>query len=392
MLRSWTFCSSSALRPSARALASKSITAPTWFRQYSASTPESTPSVTKPELPELSLPEKSSAPLVDSDFSQYLEPLYRRGWVLTINHAPRENRPEVDGVLRRNLKFSKFKDLVAFVENPQNVPVGNLNILPTLIANVGLHSPEGVTRSLIRSAVETETEYRKLAGSDVIEAKVPRGKSQPSSVEKVRTVMAQPARKPSPPVAARAKIDFVPLPPAPPIPAFPAPPLTDVDLATYIAPLIANGWFIRVTSITSKGWAATKGVRSLARAYRFNDSASARQFLTAVVTMMPAPNPESLAGVEVNLAMMEAPARVTITTCSELAPGAPHKYGPSLADVRFAIDLENEVAKNWAGRVDPSAVTPRFVPKTLEDMWNYKTRDSDISRFVFRGSKSATHP
>lgn len=58
---------------------------------------------------------------------------------------------------------------------------------------------------------------------------------------------------------------------------------------------------------------------------------------------------------------------------SELAEGAPKKYGISHADVRFAIAVENEFLKNWAGRAE--LVAPAHggdVPSSMEEVWNYK--------------------
>ncbi|KAJ7737634.1 hypothetical protein DFH07DRAFT_966449 [Mycena maculata] len=55
-----------------------------------------------------------------------------------------------------------------------------------------------------------------------------------------------------------------------------------------------------------------------------------------------------------------------------LAPGPPHEYGPSLADARFAIQLDNEVAKNWTSRADTSVPRPLLVPKTVKELWNFK--------------------
>ncbi|KAJ7783941.1 hypothetical protein DFH07DRAFT_935396 [Mycena maculata] len=180
---------------------------------------------------------------------------------------------------------------------------------------------------------------------------------------------ARPVKRPLPPVAPRVKVESVPLPPAPPIPASPPPALTDVDLQTYIAPLITNGWHIRGVTIPET---MRQAFPALARSYHFDDTASARAFLSAVATMMPATIPESLGGVRVHMATMFAPMMVSVESLSKLARGAPQEYGPSLADVRFAIQLDNEVANNWNGRVDTSVPRPLFVPKTVEELWKFK--------------------
>ncbi|KAJ7783939.1 hypothetical protein DFH07DRAFT_789683 [Mycena maculata] len=182
MLRCWAICSSKALTPVTRVLTAKSIAGHSTARQYSVATPKSAPpkvsylslplatrlnpvSVQR-ELPELSAPEESKTPLVDSDVPQYIAPLYQYGWRFQASFES-ENRPELDGLLTRHFKFRSFQDLVTFVGNPMKVPSGNVSYIPpTLTAIVRLHSPEGATRSLIRSAVETEMAYRDFIGSD----------------------------------------------------------------------------------------------------------------------------------------------------------------------------------------------------------------------------------
>ncbi|KAJ7757195.1 hypothetical protein DFH07DRAFT_1060640 [Mycena maculata] len=62
----------------------------------------------------------------------------------------------------------------------------------------------------------------------------------------------------------------------------------------------------------------------------------------------------SLGGVCLRLNPMGVPPRILVQSVSRLAPGAPRRYDPSLADIRFAIELENEVAK------------------TMEDLWNFR--------------------
>jgi len=57
---------------------------------------------------------------------------------------------------------------------------------------------------------------------------------------------------------------------------------------------------------------------------------------------------------------------------SELAEGAPKKYGISHNDVRFAIEVENEFAQNWAGRAENTAALTRTSPETMEELWNGK--------------------
>lgn len=62
---------------------------------------------------------------------------------------------------------------------------------------------------------------------------------------------------------------------------------------------------------------------------------------------------------------------VQIRSISELAPGSPRRYGISFTDVRFAIELENEVATNWVGRTDNCGSKNRHMPKTMDEVWKY---------------------
>ncbi|KAJ7744295.1 hypothetical protein DFH07DRAFT_943071 [Mycena maculata] len=369
-------CSSKARSRAIRTLAPKSIAVPT-RSTHSASAPKS---ISKNRPAAATAPKRSTQ--LSDVLTQSIAPLYVYGWRLKSHPIKPENRPKVHGILKRDLEFSNFQDWAAFAENLRNVPTGDLSLFPTLKGTVRLHSPEGVTRRLIQSALETETAYRAFVGGggwreakgrgyyDVVLMQVRKimDMRDPNFLDKLYpdTRVNQPLRP------SLIKIEPVSLPLAPPIPASPAPALTNADLETYVAPLIGNGWMIRgMMEPTVLG-----GRPSLTREFYFNDNASARQFLSAVVGMIPVPrsNRRPLAGVGVHLYTMEAP-KVVVASLSAIAASASHEagYGPSLADVRFAIELENEVAKNWAGRVDTtSAPRNRFVPKTTEDLWTHK--------------------
>ncbi|KAJ7717072.1 hypothetical protein DFH07DRAFT_785266 [Mycena maculata] len=278
------------------------------------------------------------------------------------------------GALSRSFQLPNFTNLASFTTNTQNTASADIIITPTgkdPQAILWLHSPEGITRSLIRSAVETETEYRKLVGSDAVSAPQRIGIYQVRTLERLQALISKNAEKntvPRPENRVRMKPGHVPLPPAPLIPASPPPPLTEVDFETYIAPLFDNGW--QMSGIRTRGDVNFKGLSSLARAYRFTTYSAARHFLQAAVALMPAPVPGSVAGVRIEMHSTPSFYEVSLESMSELAPGALQKYGISLADARFAIEVENEISKNWAEHVDASAASPRFIPKTLEELWN----------------------
>ncbi|KAJ7737588.1 hypothetical protein DFH07DRAFT_779271 [Mycena maculata] len=109
-------------------------------------------------------------------------------------------------------------------------------------------------------------------------------------LKRVAAYVANPmhaAKRPLPPIVPRIKVESVPLP-GPSHSCFLLPTLTDVNIQTYITPLIMNGWHI-----WHLGMPETKSQEfgALSHSYRFDDSASARAFLLAVV---PTQIPESL--------------------------------------------------------------------------------------------------
>ncbi|KAJ7689420.1 hypothetical protein B0H17DRAFT_637351 [Mycena rosella] len=153
----------------------------------------------------------------------------------------------------------------------------------------------------------------------------------------------------------QAPTTLAPLPPAVAARARPrrrAAPLTDADVAAYLAPLVTHGWTIsgaRAIARFQAARAALRGLPSLGRVWRFHDYAAARHFFAAVVAAVPprAPAAGVPAGVEVRLTQSEN--KVEVGAISELAAGARKPYGISLVDVRFAIEVETIFAERWAG-------------------------------------------
>ncbi|KAJ7783959.1 hypothetical protein DFH07DRAFT_789704 [Mycena maculata] len=339
------------------------------------SPPESrSAATTKPELPQLTIPEDSTERLVPSDFSQYLEPLYKYGWRLKV--MPEQPR----GALVQMFQFPNFNDLLAFSEISQDAPAGDIIISTmgkNLKARVWLHSPEGVTRELIRCAVETEMDYRKVVGVDAVPAP---GRGSRFRFRSLATLQAlitkctEKSRRPAP-AGNRVPIQPVLLPAVPPIPNSPLPSITEADLATYILPLLMNGWSIMGPPDTDIsvpfGW-----VPCLARAYRFTTHSVARRFLRAAAAVMPSPTLGSLAGVHIQTHSTPGLHEVRLRSVSELAPGAPKNYGISLADVHFAVDVDNEFYRNWVGLANNTILTDRGVPRSTEEVW---TKSPDFS-------------
>ncbi|KAJ7743696.1 hypothetical protein DFH07DRAFT_1063525 [Mycena maculata] len=326
-------------------------------------------------VPKLPIPEASTAPLVESDFPQYLLPLYLYGWRMVVSRKQRR------GTLARTFLFPNFKNVVSFTEITRDVLAGDMFIDPTLgenlVVSVSLHSPEGLTRSVIRSAVEAETEYLKLVSGVEMPSQATDGPFKVSSLGWLEALLAEQAAKsvPPPPDPVRVPIKPVPLPTVPPIPASPPPSVTTGDVKTYIAPLIKNGWAIRAVSPTHHGHGLS-GLPSLARAYRFTTPSAARNFLHAAVALMPVSTPGTLAGVRIKTHSNwdQDIFKVFIWSISKLAPNAPFKYGISLADVCFAIDVDNEFYRNWVGCADNVVFPDRYIPKSAMDVWKFKAR------------------
>ncbi|KAJ7108674.1 hypothetical protein C8R44DRAFT_803327 [Mycena epipterygia] len=330
-------------------------------------------------------PAPSTKPLLDWEWEDYLGPLYTRGWGFAYDYAAQQEPalgPVV--VLRRTFIFRFFTELVTFSANTQNATSGNIFALRGLQeCDVYLRSPAGVARSLIHLAIETENEYKKIVGDEseymrpyvnpVYHIMSPTA-ARPLALKysKPRTI------KPGPPLV---PLTPVVLPPAPPIPASPPPSITEADLKTYIEPLVTNGWCIagvKAVERFSAAREALKGLPSLNRVYRFHDYTSARQFFHAVVAAIPPPTrsqsnveEDVQAGVEVRLTAVDN--KIEVWSISELAESERKPYGVSLADVRFAIEIETEFEKTWAGRAKNTAIEFRRLPKTIGELWDYRS-------------------
>ncbi|KAJ7141394.1 hypothetical protein C8R44DRAFT_847143, partial [Mycena epipterygia] len=94
------------------------------------------PAATKKMRAVLPLPaapqEPFTAPLVESDFQEYLKPLYSRGWSFHLSTMPVEPGEETSRAgfsLRRDFRFPSIKDMSAFSENTRNVSSGNVSCL-----------------------------------------------------------------------------------------------------------------------------------------------------------------------------------------------------------------------------------------------------------------------
>ncbi|KAJ7771116.1 hypothetical protein DFH07DRAFT_937968 [Mycena maculata] len=331
------------------------------------------------ELPELAIPEESTAPMVDSDLKQYLVPLYAHGWKFCFDL--RNGEGEHRTALRcEGFRFLALKALVAFTESTRDAPGGDISIFTNLEAAVFLHPPEGITHNLIRLAVKIQTAYLNIVGPGVNVKKV-NERYNITSFKRMRFIKySQKTGTLVPPLPpTHVTIVPAPLPPAPQMFASPQPSIIEADLETYIVPLINNGWELRVIQNSPtfpEVRASLKGYYSLHRVFRFTDYPAARHFLHAVATRIPTQPQRSLAGVQMNLRSTTNPGlyELLIWSISELDADAPAKYGVSLADVRFAIEVNNEFTAKWGGRSHNTALDDRFIPTTMEKLWSFRTR------------------
>ncbi|KAJ7437255.1 hypothetical protein B0H11DRAFT_2108307 [Mycena galericulata] len=331
--------------------------------------------VVKRKLPELPSSEEFTGPLIKSDFSKYLSPLYARGWYFAIQrHSP---VVQAHCSLWRTLRFPTLEAVAQFSQYTFNVLGTNIDVFRNLDIDVRHPASKSLTRDQVRLAYETESEYAKIVRVDLPLPPVSKSHRVPS-LEKMRSI-----EKNIKPQGGTDPLNFpfavATLPPAPPQPGIPPPPLTNEDLEIYIKPLALAGWSIvapRVFRRYPQMQEAFKGCPSLHRRYHFTDYTAARSFLHRVITVIPAYRPDSFAGVDVRLHSESTPGWYTVFlwSGSELAADAPKRYGISLADVRFAIEIENEIRKNWAGRAETSAFQDKvsWVPNTVEELLMYR--------------------
>ncbi|KAJ7100038.1 hypothetical protein B0H15DRAFT_505999 [Mycena belliarum] len=373
-----------ALRPVARAGIS-AVQRPRWSalpvqaRGYSSPTPvareeqsplsaSSTSPAQKPPLP--AAPKASTAPLVESDFADYLTPLYGNGWFFHVGLARNPAPP----FLQRTFFFSSTEESLAFVGKLSKATgiLHNVSVVPDHSARVELSSPEGVTRSVLRAALEVETEYQKTC-PDTPAPAVPE-LFQLSSPSALQVYLDQKhGRTPSP----STPREPVALPSPPPAPAMPPPSVNENDVETYLKPLLLNEWHIgtsqklRSKSETETGTGTSEMdiCPALRRTYRFVDATSAKEFFHNIV--IPALHKTPLAG-----ANLKTTGKFTIDINSSSILAAPgpqgQKQGVSLVDVRFAIELEAEFNKNWAKQHSLPLVSSPGLPEDVKSVWDIK--------------------
>ncbi|KAJ6578877.1 hypothetical protein DFH09DRAFT_1148558 [Mycena vulgaris] len=355
--------------PSTVNLCPRCVVFPVWrTRRYTVES-TSSPRLTPKLAALLPAPEASTAPLIESDFSEYIVPLYDLGWSFEIAALDRM-KPEGTTLLRRTFQFPSTKELAAFTANTQNAPFGGITVLRNLWADVDLSASEGVTRKVIRLALETEMEYQKIVGNNFPPPSM-KLRHKMTTLEQAQALVVEKPGKAR--TLALAPVTHVALPPVPPAPAFPPFSLGQEDLETYIKPLVTNGWRLGGIRPMRRFKAARNALRNspcLHRLYRITDYAAARRFLHAIVAEIPAQPPGSLAGVEVQLASDPSSLfTLEVWSLSKLADSdpTPGGYGISHADVRFAITIEDAFAEGWASGAEHVA-RARKIP-TLNQLW-----------------------
>ncbi|KAJ7693408.1 hypothetical protein B0H17DRAFT_1060058 [Mycena rosella] len=329
-----------------------------WTKKYTTSSPEV--ATAKPPLP--AAPEASAAPLVQSDFTQYLEPLYKYGWAFSFSSPAIEGNSGLSFLWRRFL-VSSLEELGALCECTRTKPC-DIELFPNLETKILLRSPDGASRSMIRHALELETSYQTICpGAPPGYVKLKLEVKSPDAAQ----ALAQ-ATPYHPPHTPRILLPIIPTPlPSPPsAPPFPPPSIAEADLETYVKPLILNGWGISPFG----GTKVFNRQLSLRRTYRFYDYSTAQDFFRAVITVIPTPAPVSSVTAALRMRSSPNPSMVWLALNSKLtedAWGVP-KYGISHADVRLAIEIETEFLKNWAGKADNVAVS-RLAPTTMKQVW-----------------------
>ncbi|KAJ7468021.1 hypothetical protein FB451DRAFT_1401289 [Mycena latifolia] len=98
-----------------------------------------------------------------------------------------------------------------------------------------------------------------------------------------------------------------------------------------------------------------------------------KRFLLCSCRRYPRAKPQ-LSGVQAKL--LTDNCEVQLSTFSKLANREKKGYGISHIDVRFAIQVETEFAKNWARSAQNITISNRKVPTTMEEVWNYHSLSS----------------
>ncbi|KAJ7452680.1 hypothetical protein B0H11DRAFT_2072572 [Mycena galericulata] len=358
----------------------------TWSRQYTLSPLDSIPALAPTrKLPELPSPGEFSGRILPIDFLQYLVPLYDHGWQFVIERPSSE--VQARGSLRRFLNFPKLEGLVKFSQNTRDIPGANISVSRNLDTGLQFRSPERLTRDQIRLAFATEIEYLKIVGPDM-PAPVVKPSFRITSLNQMHSREQATYSQRQYPAAPPETVPIAPspLPPAPPDPGISPPPLTAADLETYIKPLVAAGWSIVGPPVLHRyreTQLALKGRLCLHRVYYFTGYTAARHFMHAATAAIPVRAPGSFAGVDILLRATAAPDvySVAFWSLSEFAAPDNKRYGISLADVRLAIEMENEITINWAGRTQCRPLYKgAWVPDTMEEMWESMEKKYTIRR------------
>ncbi|KAJ7269708.1 hypothetical protein C8J57DRAFT_319223 [Mycena rebaudengoi] len=297
-----------------------------------------------------------SEPLNDSDFAQYLTPLYDNGWGMSASTRGRKSTASNSGMLNRSFSFDSREQLSEFIKKTPTF--GSNETAPNAIVSrnkdelrIFLTSPRGLTGAQLRLAIEAEKEYQDLLGPalQIEQAKSKfhisslgelqrlanansGGRQRSSDNDKIFTptmIMPTRAALPAPPAA----------------PTEPAPPISEEQMATYLAPLSTHGWHITGIASNQK---LLYGYASLRRVYTFKDAVSAWGFLPSVLKAVPILFPRSLAGPELALQTTDMGIAFQVSLTGVLAEGAPRKYGVTLGHLRTAIELENMYLTEFA--------------------------------------------
>ncbi|KAJ7689389.1 hypothetical protein B0H17DRAFT_636532 [Mycena rosella] len=178
-------------------------------------------------------------------------------------------------------------ELAAFTASTRNAPLGSISVFRNLMTEVQLRSHKGVTRSVIRLALEAETEYQKIVGSDSRPPAEPDFKVM--TLQQAQSlILRKPLHRRAPPVLSPSYLSHSPPRRPPRVPAAldhrgrPQ----NIHRAPRSKRLARGG----IKPMRKRFNEATKALRNspcLHRIYHFTDYPSARQFLTAIVAAIP---------------------------------------------------------------------------------------------------------
>ncbi|KAJ7626764.1 hypothetical protein B0H17DRAFT_1150893 [Mycena rosella] len=98
---------------------------------------------------------------MQSDFTQYLGALYKYGWAFSFSRTIEGSPKHGPSFLWRRFVVPSPKELGALCEYTRSKLCG-IELPPNLETQIFLRSPGGVTRSIIRQALELETGYENI--------------------------------------------------------------------------------------------------------------------------------------------------------------------------------------------------------------------------------------